>query len=177
MSLQAAEPQQDAAEKNEVGTQRKQDKKLKVWEKITYSRPQQAIPGDFYYTSEKSLSEINCTTRTIRPLRKIYYGSDGNEIKSIHHGETMKPDIIVPDTPAESVFDFSCAFKPTKAAPQAKKSPTPQSKATAQPARDKPVTSKEKPKEQTPATAKTATKPAPTSPTTTKQGTVKKPGA
>lgn len=135
------DPQQEISDKNGADKQKKQDRKLKVWDKTSHSQPRQAMPGDFYYSAAKSLNEINCTSHTIRPLQKIYYGSDGSEIKSIRHDEAKKPDPVVPDTPAEAVFDFACTFKPSKSAvpaPRAKPKATPQ-----QPA-DKPVRNKGK---------------------------------
>lgn len=167
MTLQAADPQQEPADKGGGDKQKKQDKKLKVWDKISHSHPQQAIPGDFYYTSAKTLNEINCTTRTIRSLQKIYYGSDGYEIKSIHHGETMKPETIVPDTQAESIFEFVCTPKPEKTTAPAKTRPTPQPKTPAQPANTKSATKGDKSKEQSAAkAAPTSPKPASAAPAT-----------
>lgn len=145
MTLQAAEPQQELADKNGTDKQKKQDRKLKVWDKISYSRPQQAMPGDFYYAAAKTLNEVNCTARTIRMLQKVYYGSDGNEIKSIRH-EAMKPETIVPDTQGEAIFDFACTLKPEKAVAPAKTRPTSQPKAP--PPNAKPTAKADKPKEQ-----------------------------
>ncbi|MEN6584854.1 MAG: surface-adhesin E family protein [Sulfuricella sp.] len=153
MTLLADQPQLEPTDKD-----KKKDKKLKVWDKITYSRLHQAIPGDFYYTSAKSLTEINCTARTLKPLLRIYYDSDGNEVKSIHYRSSEPAEAVVPDTSGEAVFNFACAFKAasaaTKTAPRTK-SPV-QAKAS-QPLA-KPNMSKEKTKEpqkpQTPAGAK-----------------------
>lgn len=173
MTLQVTEPQQELADKNGVDKQKKQDSKLKVWDKVSYSRPQQAMPGDFYYASAKTLNEINCTSHTIRTLQKIYYGSDGNEIKIIRH-ETMKPEIIVPDTQAEAIFDFSCTFKSEKSVKPAKPRPASQPKA-AQPNTKPAATAakSDKPKEQQAAKTVPASKPASSTPAA-QQGTTKK---
>lgn len=174
MTLQATEPQQEKTDKDAAEKQKKQDKILKVWNKTSYSHPRQAMPGDFYYTSEKSLSEINCTTRTIKLLQKIYYDSDDSEVKNIRHGEATTPELIVPDTPAELVFDFSCSFTSPKASPQGKNRLQPRQKSQTAPT--KPVAGKEgsKEKETTPTTtsSKPVTKPASsTKPATTQKKT------
>ena len=129
VTLQADEPQLEAIDKNATDKEKKKDKKLKVWDKITYSRPRQAMPGDFYYTAAKSMTEINCTARTLKSLRRIYYDSDGNEIKSIHYGSSEPGEAVVPDTSGESVFNFACAFKAANAV--AKTTPSPKSPAQA----------------------------------------------
>lgn len=160
VTLQSDEPQFEAIDKNATDKDKKKDKKLKVWNKITYSRPHQAMPGDFYYTSAKSLTEINCTAHTLKSLRRIYYDSDGNEIKSIHYGASEPSEVVVPDTAGESVFNFACAFKAANAVAKTTprpKSPTPAK--TKQPTA-KANTSKEKAKE--PQKPQAAAKPSPT---------------
>ncbi|BCB27626.1 hypothetical protein SKTS_25120 [Sulfurimicrobium lacus] len=156
MTLQADQPQLEATDKD-----KKKDKRLKVWDKITYSRLHQAILGDFYYTSAKSLTEINCTARTLKPLLRLYYDSDGNEVKSIHYRSSEPAEAVVPDTPGEAVFNFACAFKAAsavaKTAPRTK-SPV-QTKASPPPA--KPDAAKEKTKEQKKPQPPIGTKPSP----------------
>lgn len=163
MTLQANEPQLEAVAKNPTEEEKKKDKKLKVWDKITYFRPQQADPGDFYYTATLSFAEINCTKRTLRPLQRIYYDGDSNEIKSIRYDENEKVSVVVPDTPEESVFNFACTFKAEKALTKAVPRPKTKQPAT-QPtaATDK---KKEPPKAPAAASAKPPSKPSPTAPT------------
>ncbi|MDP2963007.1 MAG: hypothetical protein Q8N54_09645 [Sulfurimicrobium sp.] len=128
--LEADEPQIEANEDNNQDKTRKKEKKLNVWGKITYSLPEQARPGDFFYSSSKSLFEINCTKRTHRLLRKIYYTADGQESKSVRYGEEVKYTAIVPDSTEERIFDFACAFKPAKADNKIPKRVQPKSAAT-----------------------------------------------
>lgn len=151
MTLQADDPQPEAADK-----EKKKEKKLKVWDKITYSRPHQAVPGDFYYTSAKSLVEINCTTRTLKSLQSVYYDGDGNELKSIHYTSSEPREAVVPDTPGESVFNFACAFKAASAIAKTTSHPK-------APAAAKPPTKSDRSKEKTKAPQKAKT-PAPGKP-------------
>ena len=163
ISLQADEPQLEVVDKNATEQEQKKDKKLKVWDKITYSRPQQAASGDFYYTATKSLTEINCTTRTLKPLRRIYYDGDDNEVKSIHYGANERSEVVVPDTSGESVFNFACTFKAAKALTKA--APRPETKqSTTQPAAGKDK-AKEPPKTPAAASAKSPPEPSSTAPT------------
>lgn len=142
--LEAGEPQLETSADNAQGKSRKKDKKLKVWSKITFSRPEQARPGDFYYASAKSLLAINCIQRTHRLLQKVYYAADGQEIKSVYYGEDEKIKFTVPDSAEERVLNFSCAFKVAKAENQ------PPRRAQTKPA---------EPKEKSPITSKAAQKP------------------
>ncbi|MDP2784309.1 MAG: hypothetical protein Q8O38_06915 [Sulfurimicrobium sp.] len=170
MTLQADEPQAEAVDNNASDRGKKKDRKLRVWDKITYSRPQQAVPGDFYYASAKSLAEINCTAHTLKPLQRIYYDGDGHEIKSIHYGASERNEVVVPDTPGESVFNFACAFKATKAIAKVTPRTKPQPRAETSQSTSRPATSKKKAKEaqkpQTAASAKSPPKPSSTTPTT-----------
>jgi len=163
MTLQVDEPQLEAVDKNATDEAKKKDKKLKIWDKITFSRPQQADPGDFYYTTVKSLTEINCTTRTFKPLRRVFYDGDDNEVKSIHYDVNERSEVVVPDTSGDTIFNFSCTYKAakalSKAAPRPKtKQPTTQPAVTAEKA-------KEQQKNPAAAGATSPPKPAPTAPT------------
>lgn len=109
--LEAGVPQFEASDDNVQDKTRKKDKKLKVWDKITFSRPEQARPGDFYYASAKSLLAINCTKRTHSLLQKVYYAADGQEIKSVQYGANERVEFIVPDSAEERVLEFSCGYK------------------------------------------------------------------
>lgn len=167
MTLEADAPQMEATDKKTEDKEKKKDKKLKIWNKITYSQPQQANPGDFYYSSSKTLSEINCTIRSHKPLQKIYYGDDAREAKNIHYGDSEKAATIIPDSQEEAVFDFACNYNPSKTTVQAaapQKSPVkPKPLAATKPAAKavKPETAKEKtPKEQAPKAASGAKAPA-----------------
>lgn len=112
--VDADEPQQEASESKDQEKAKTKEVKLKVWGKSTYSRPEQARPGDFYYASAKSLLAINCTRRTHRLMQKIYYSSEGQEIKSIRYGDSEKFEAIVPDSIEERIFDFACTFRDEK---------------------------------------------------------------
>ncbi len=131
MLLEADTPQPDTSEDNDQDKTRKKDKKLKIWSKSTYSRPEQAMPGDFFYASDKSLMEINCTKRTHRLLQKVYYAADSQEIKLVRYGESAKADDIVPDSTEERISDFACTFKPSKTENRTTKSAQPKSAVSA----------------------------------------------
>ena len=129
MTLEADEPESMASEDNGQNPAKKKVHKLKVWGKITYARPQQAKPGDFFYAISKSLLAINCTKRSYKLLKEIYYAADDNAIKYIDYGEGEKSEVIVPDSVEERISDFSCPFKAEK--PAIKPVPRPQEKAAA----------------------------------------------
>jgi hypothetical protein len=116
MTLEANDPELEVSDGDEKGQDkiRNKEKKLKVWSKSTYSRPEQARPGDFFYSSAKSLYAINCSKRTHRLQQKVYYAADDKEIKSVRYGENGKNESVVPDTEEERVLVFACAFKVTR---------------------------------------------------------------
>lgn len=134
--LQADEPEVEESENKVQDKDKKKQKKLKVWGKSTYSRPEQARPGDFFYSSAKSHLAINCTQRTHKLLQKIYYAADGQEIKYVHHGEDERTEAIVPDSVEEQIADFSCAFKAAKSDRKTAKNARPKTVAPS----DKPAT-------------------------------------
>lgn len=117
--LEVREPVMEPGKKDKPGEpdNQKKDKKLTVWDKTTYHRPRQAVPGDFYYQSSHTLTAINCTTRAFKPLQKIYYSPEGNEIKSIRLDEAEKTNALVPDSPIESIFNYACAYTAPRAKP------------------------------------------------------------
>ncbi|MBZ0104249.1 MAG: hypothetical protein K8H84_01335 [Sulfuricella denitrificans] len=115
MLLEADDPQPEATEGNSPAKAGKKDKKLKIWSKSAYSRPEQARPGDFYYSSDKALMEINCTNRTYRLLQKIYYAAEGQEIKSVQQVDGGKTEPIVPDSTEDRISGFACSYQPPKA--------------------------------------------------------------
>lgn len=150
--LEAREPVLEPGKGGEPDSQKK-NKKLTIWDKTIYHRPRQAVPGDFYYQSSQTLTAINCTTRAFKPLQKIYYSPDGNEIKSVRLDEAEKTNALVPDSPIESIFNFACAFTAPRAAkpaetPAPAEKPAPESASSAgkpplpskkNPAKDKPA--------------------------------------
>ncbi|MFH1495963.1 MAG: surface-adhesin E family protein [Pseudomonadota bacterium] len=143
--LEAGEPQQEEYENNDQDNAKKKEKTLKVWSKSTYSRPEQARPGDFYFSSAKALLTINCTKRSHRLLQKIYYAADGQEIKSVRYGKDEKIEAIVPDSAEERVFDFACSFKAAKGNNKSPNRTKPKSTVTA----EKPATSEKTSKPET----------------------------
>lgn len=170
MLLEADEPEPEASADNSRDKARKIDKKLKVWGKSTYSRPEQARAGDFFYSSAKSLLAINCTKRTHQLLQKIYYAADGQEIKFVRHGDDEKIEPIVPDSAEERIFNFACAYQAAKTVSKTPKRAQPKSVVPV----EKPVKADkaaapekkpQKPEDKAPSKGKT---PAPAKSTTTK---------
>lgn len=152
MTLEAREPQADTSEASTADKEKK-DRKLKVWSRTTHTQSQQAKPGDFYYTSYKTLWEVNCTASTVKPMEQVYYGDDGGESKHIRYGNGEKARLGVPDSEEEVLLDFACKPKQAKvAAPATPRKP-------AQPAAAVKPAAKVAPKEQTPRTTPAAKSP------------------
>lgn len=119
MTFEAREPQAETAEAKTTDPEKKKDRRLKIWSRNTHAQSQQAKPGDFYYTSSKTLWEVNCTARSVKPMEQVYYADDGGESKHIRYTNGEKSRSTVPDTPEELLLDFACNFKQAKTAPPA----------------------------------------------------------
>lgn len=127
---------------------------VRAWERETFTKPRQAIPGDFYFKSVKSLALHHCTKRTTTYLYRGYYEEDGREIKSITTtADLVNIEYLIPGSPEELKLAFACNRKAGSAKPS--KSPEPPAAAK----EDKPSTPPSPP-----VAAKTAPsgKPAPT---------------
>jgi hypothetical protein len=99
---------------------------VKAWEKETFRKSEQAIPGDFYFNSTRSLAQHHCANRTTTYLFKGYYAEDGSEIKAIaSDNDPDKKDYLAPDSLEERKLLFACTFKPRvtiRSTPKASKS-------------------------------------------------------
>lgn len=85
---------------------------VKAWERETFTKPRQAIPGDFYFKSVKSLALHHCTKRTSTYLYRGYYEEDGREIKSIATAADLaKIEYLIPGSPEELKLAFACHHK------------------------------------------------------------------
>lgn len=91
---------------------------VKAWERETHRKPEQAKPGDFFYSSAKTLAQHHCTERTTTYLFRGYFAADGSEIKTLAAGTDLgKVDFLVPDSPEERKLIFACTYgvkKPDK---------------------------------------------------------------
>jgi hypothetical protein len=85
---------------------------VKAWERETHVKPEQAKPGDFFFTSVKTLAQYHCTDRTTTYSYRAYYDADGSEIKAITTGADLgKVDFLVPDSLEERKLIFACTYK------------------------------------------------------------------
>lgn len=103
----------------DVATLARDGNSVKAWERETYRQPEQAKPGDFFFTSVKTLAQHHCTERTTTYLFRGYFAADGSEIKTLTAGTDLgKMDFLVPDSMEERKLAFACSYG-------AKKIPTP----------------------------------------------------
>lgn len=128
---------------------------VKIWEKETYRKPEQARLGDFYYKSAKSLAQHHCANRTTAYLFKAYYAEDGREIKAITNpGDLERIDYMPPDSLEEHKLAFACNFR-AEAPPRVKSHLPPPLAETppAEPARKPPAAVKSPEKTVSPASS------------------------
>lgn len=117
MTLDAEEPKKLTPKKPPPGKEADKDRKLQIWSKTTFTQAEQARPGDFFYSASKTMTEINCTAGTVKPLERVYYGDDGKEVKIVRYSDTDPGFPPVPDSEEDKIYNFACA--PTPPAPPA----------------------------------------------------------
>lgn len=94
------------------------DGSVRAWERETFAKPRQAIPGDFYFKSVKSLALHHCTKRTTTYLFRGYYEEDGREIKSITTATDLANiEFLIPGSPEEHKLAYACNRKTASAKP------------------------------------------------------------
>jgi hypothetical protein len=85
---------------------------VRAWERATFAKPRQAIPGDFYFKSAKSLALHHCAKRTTTYLYRGYYEEDGREIKSITAATDLDNiEYLTPGSLEEHKLVFACTYK------------------------------------------------------------------
>lgn len=96
----------------DVATLAHDGKVVKAWVRETHYKPKQAVPGDFYFKSAKSLAQFQCADRTITYLFRGYYAEDGSEIKAIDSTTDLcKVNFLIPDSREERQLTFACNYK------------------------------------------------------------------
>lgn len=137
----------------EVTTLARDGNNVKAWERETYHKPEQAKPGDFFFSSVKTLAQHHCTGRTTTYLFRSYFAADGSEIKTIATEPDLgKVDFLVPDSLEERKLAFACAYAARKTpqpvpvqadntteSPDAAAKPAPAKTAGKAPAKDEPA--------------------------------------
>lgn len=96
------------------------DDTVKAWERETHFKPEQARPGDFFYSSVKTLAQHHCVDRTTTYLYRAYFAVDGSEIKALTASTDLnKVDFLVPGSLEERKLIFACTYKPAAKKPAA----------------------------------------------------------
>lgn len=110
----------DKAAKVEIdasSVDRGSDGKVRAWHRETFTPRRLQEAWAFSYASLKQLSEFQCGKRLATPLRRIYFGETGNELRS-EDFDAREALPVVPDTPLEAVFTRACKLaEPPKPSP------------------------------------------------------------
>lgn len=102
----------------DVASLMRSDDVVKAWERETHLKPEQAKPGDFFFTMAKTLAQHNCTERSTTYLYRAYFAADGSEIKTLTTSSDLgKVDFLVPDSLDERKLVFACTYKPAAKKP------------------------------------------------------------
>lgn len=93
---------------------------IRVWEKAIYTEKGKkqnlqemknkglSAKGYENYGHRKSLKEINCSTKMIRPLSFVDYSKDGNALESFDFSNFSEWSNIVPDSIGEALYKEVC---------------------------------------------------------------------
>lgn len=76
------------------------------WQKFDY--PQTSTHIQSQYFGVKSLTNYHCVRRTTDAVLKIYFGSDGVEIKRVHLEGLQFPAAVEPDSLREKLLETAC---------------------------------------------------------------------
>lgn len=86
------------------------DDKFSIWHRESYAKPRIPDSGAFSYGSLSALTEFQCTKRLALPVRRIYFDSNGNELKT-ESVDSKDPQPLDPDSVNEAVFKHACKEK------------------------------------------------------------------
>jgi carbonic anhydrase len=86
------------------------DDKFRVWYRESYAKPQIIDSGAFSFSRLTVLSEFHCSKRLMLPVRRTYLAGNGSELKS-ENFESKDATPVIPDSVAETVFNFACKEK------------------------------------------------------------------
>lgn len=95
----------------DLASLQRQGNVVTAWDREVYFSPEQALPGDFYVKSAKTLARYNCDARTADLLMRAYYSEDGSEIKTVSANFYGRPNYVIPDSEGEIKFDYACNYK------------------------------------------------------------------
>lgn len=104
--------------------ERAADGKVSAWHRETYSPRRLQDAWAFSYVSIKQQTEFQCDKRQAAVLRRIYYGDSGNELKS-EGFDSKDATSVIPDSAAESVFNYVCRKKKEEKPAEPPKPPPP----------------------------------------------------
>lgn len=107
---------------------------VQAWDWQKFDSPQTSAHLQSPYFWVKSLTNYHCIRRTTDAVLKIYFGSDGVEIKRVHLEGLQFPAAVEPDSLREKLLETACnPPKPDDKAPAvaAKPEAKPESKAMA----------------------------------------------
>lgn len=95
----------------DLASLQRQGNVVTAWDREVYFSPEQALPGDFYFKSAKTLARYTCDARTTDLLMRVYYAEDGGEIKTVSANFFGRPNFVIPDSEGEIKFDYACNYK------------------------------------------------------------------
>jgi carbonic anhydrase len=85
------------------------------WQKFTSEQTAKSWEGKFHWV--KSLSSYDCAQRTSAPMLKIYFDSEGAEVKRLHLEGLQFPAVVEPDSLREKLLNLACKPPEKIAAP------------------------------------------------------------
>ncbi len=90
---------------------------VRVWTRETFTDEQRSTHTGALYFSSNALLRFDCAKRSIVPMLRILYGSDGTEIRRINLDAVELPSTVAPGSVQERLLERACATIANKAAP------------------------------------------------------------
>ncbi len=112
---------------------------VRAWMREVHTQEQRSNQVGVLYYSANSLVSYDCQRRTWAPLFRVFYGSDGTEVRRVNLDAAELPALAAPGSLQETLLERACAPEPKPGKAQARAEPKLEAKAEPGPDPAKPA--------------------------------------
>jgi carbonic anhydrase len=81
---------------------------VRTWVREVFTEEQRSDQVGVYYYSANSLVSYDCASRTFVPLFRVFYGSDGTELRRVNLDAVEAPALVPPGSLHEGLLERAC---------------------------------------------------------------------
>ena len=81
---------------------------IRTWVREVYTQEQRSPHTGVLYYSANSLVQFECVKRTTTPLTRVFFGSDGTELRRVSLDAVEVPALVSPGSLQEQLLDRAC---------------------------------------------------------------------